>query len=166
MAEFRRNRGKRAAKAKAVKVLASEVAVTRQNVAALLEMAKDCPDALKGPLTDKELQRMLPTADAIVMAEMTLPNKHDYLMILRTMAQRAMTAMAPRAVWKMAKKIENHLEPGDTRLLVEYLKGLGFFEPAAPTTDTEREEKMARHAKLEKTSLEELKRQLQEDMVA
>lgn len=166
MAEFRRNRGKRAAKAKAVKVLASDVAQTRQSVAQLMEMARDCPDALKGPITDVELKRMLPTADAIVMAEMTLPNKHDYLMILRTMAQRAMTAMAPRAVWKMARKIEDHLEPGDTRLLVEYLKGLGFFEPAAPTTDAEREEKMARHAKYEKMSLEDLKRQLQEDMVA
>lgn len=166
MAEFRRNRGKRAAKAKAVKVLASEVAVTRHNVAALLSMAKDCPAALKGPISDAELQRMLPTADAIVMAEMTLPNKHDYLMILRTMAQRAMTAIAPRAVWKMARKIEDHLEPGDTRLLVEYLKGLGFFEPAAPTTEAEREEKMAKQARFEKMSLEELKKQLQEDMVA
>lgn len=166
MAEFRRNRGKRAAKAKAVKVLASEVALTRESVAALMQMSKDCPAALKGRLDDVELQRSLPTADAIVMAEMTLPNQHDYLMILRTMAQRAMTAMAPRAVWKMARKLENHLEPGDTRLLVEYLKGLGFFEPSAPQTDEERERKMQKHAQLEKTSLEELKRQLQEDKVA
>lgn len=169
MAEFRRNRGsspKKRRSVKELKVLASDVAQTRQSVTALMTMSKDCPAALKGPLNDVELQRSLPTCDQIVLAEMTLPQQHSYLMVLRTIGQRALAAMAPRAVWKMARKIEDHLEPGDTRLLVEYLKGMGFLEPSTPLNDDEREAKMRKHADFEKMALEDLKSQVLEGRTA
>ena len=140
-----------------IKVLASDVARSRSDLASLLVMSKDCPVAMQGPIQDIELERSMPMADEIVMAEMTLPQKHDYLMIMRTTAQRALAAMAPRAVWKMAKKIEDETEPGNVRLLVEYLRGMGFFEPSTPLTDEERERKMAKHAEYEKMALEDLK---------
>lgn len=159
MANFRRNRGSSSPsrKRQAVKVLASEVAATRAQLSALLTMSKDCPAALAGPIKDVELKRQLPSADAIVMSEMTLPNQHAYLMVLRTMAQRMMAAMAPRVIWKLAKKMEDHKEPGDTRLIAEYLKGMGFLEPGTPLNDDEREAKMKKHAEFETMTLEQLK---------
>ena len=113
-----------------------------------------------------ESVRQLPSADQIVMAEMTLPNQHQYLLVMRTVAQRALAAIAPRVVWKLAKKIEDHNEPGDTRLIAEYLKGVGLLEPSTPQTDEEREAKMARHATLEKRTLADLKALVLADKVA
>lgn len=165
MPEFRRNRGGKRKKARSVKVLASEVAGTQRNLAALLAMSKDCPpDKLQAGVV--EAARQLPSADAIVMAEMTLPNQHAYLLVMRTIAQRAMAAIAPRVVWKLARKIEDHQEPGDTRLIAEYLKGTGLLEPSTPQTDEEREAKMVRHAKLEKRTLADLKAMVLADKVA
>lgn len=167
MAEFRRNRGRKSPRKRggAVKVLASELAQTRHNLGSLFEMAADCPEAMKGPISDVELKRSLPTADQIVLAEMSLPRKHEYLMVMRTIGQRALASLAPRIVWKAARKMEDHLEPGDTRLIVEYLKGMGFFEPSTPMTDDEREKKMKKHADYERMTLDDLKKQVLEGRV-
>lgn len=165
MAEFRRNRGpgrKPRKRAGAVKVLASELATARHNLGALLNISSDCPAALKGPISDAELKRSLPSADQIALAEMGLPQKHEYLMVLRTVAQRMFAGIAPRIVWKAARKMEDHLEPGDTRLIVEYLKGMGFLEPSTPLTDEEREKKMKKHAEYERMTLADLKKQVLE----
>lgn len=143
-----------------MKVLASKLATARHDLGALLEVAADCPAALKGPISDVELKRSLPACDEIALAEMTLPRKHEYLMILRTVSERMFSAIAPRVIWKAARKIEDHLEPGDTRLIVEYLKGKGYLEPSTPMTDDEREKKMKKHADYERMTLEDLKKQV------
>lgn len=148
---------------KAVRVLASQVAKDRASVHALLALSRDCPDAMKGPINDVELRRSLPSADKIALAELTLPNQHNYLMILRTMSQRMLAAIGPRVVYKFARKVEDHLEPGDTRLIHDYLVGQGFFEPAAPMTEDERTAKMKKQARFEQMTLSDLMSKVLDD---
>lgn len=107
---------------------------------------------------------VLPQATDIAMAELTIPQKHEYLLVTRTMAQRMLTAMFPRVVYKFAQKIENHREPGDSKLILEYLKGMGGFEPSAPMTEGERKQKMQDNAVFEQMTLEDLKQKAMESL--
>lgn len=137
-----------------VKIVATEAAETRRRLDELVALTQGAPSA--------DVQLELPSADKLVTSEMSLAQQHERLMIYRTIAQRAIYAMAPRLVWKLAKKIEDHTEPGDTRLIVETLKGLGLLEPSAPLSDTEREKKLKRQSELEQMSVEDMKRRLLE----
>lgn len=157
MAEFRRNRGRQTYGAKRVKVMASKVAAVRRETNELFELAKLIPEALAGELKDKEKQIELFPAHEVGLSELALPNDFVRLMARRTIAQRMMVAALPKLVYNALRKAEDHLFPGDTRLIVEMLKGSGILEPSLPMTDDEREAKMKKHADFEKKSVEELK---------
>lgn len=131
---------------------------TQRMLAGVTDATADVPDALGAA------PQGLPTATEIAMAELTLPQKHEYLLVLRTMAQRMLTAMFPRVVYKFAQKVENHREPGDSKLILEYLKGMGGFEPSAPMTENERKRKMSENAEFEQLTLEDLKARAQESL--
>lgn len=62
----------------------------------------------------------------------------DVILTLHTRMRRWLYAGVPRAIHKLLLKIENHKEPGDTRALVAYLKGMGMFPEAKPEDESDR----------------------------
>lgn len=171
MAEFRRNR---AAKPKlptkkrerAAKALAKRVESTRGNVLKMLELFKGTPHLTGAVVEDVMIQMKMHTCEDAVVAQMALPQRHEILLVQNMMAQRSLASMDLPAVWKMARKIDDHMEPGDTRLLVEFLKGRGLLVPSTPLNDDEREAKMKKRADFEKMTLEALKNEVLEGRVA
>ena len=123
---------------------------TRRLSAALLVLAENTPAAELETLGIKpeeivELQRAvecadrsIPTARLTVLATFGGHLSKEMVLTGYARAQRALHALAPLVVLRMAEKVDDDQAPGSTRLLIELAKGLGLLTPAEPVSAAKR----------------------------
>jgi len=123
---------------------------TRRLSAALLVLAGNTPEdelATLGirPEEVRELaasieatDRAIPTARHTVLATFGGHLTKELVLTGYARAQRALHALAPLVVLRMAEKVDNDQAPGSTRLLIELAKGLGLLTPAEPVSPSTR----------------------------
>lgn len=123
---------------------------TRRLSAALLVLAENAPEAELETLGIKpeevaELrrsvdatERLVPTARNTVLATFGGHLSKEMVLTGYARAQRALHALAPLVVLRMAEKVDDDQAPGSTRLLIELAKGLGLLTPAEPVSAAKR----------------------------
>lgn len=82
--------------------------------------------------------RAIPSARNLVLGTFTGALDATLVLSAYAKAQRAIHALAPLVVLRVAEKIDNDQAPGNTRLLLELLKGLGLLAPAEPVAPSKR----------------------------
>lgn len=102
-------------------------------------------------------ERAVPKARDVALATISGMLGKEFAWAGYVRAQRALHALAPLVVLRMAEKIDNDQAPGSTRILVELAKGLGLLAPAEPVSTASREGLL---------SLEEERRRPVEDLKA
>ena len=122
----------------------------RANAAALLTLADAATDeellaigVTKGQLDElraaaSAAERAIPTAHSLALAALSADVTKDVVLAGYARAQRAIHALAPLVVLRLAHKIDDDQAPGSTRILIELAKGIGLLTPAEPVDPRQR----------------------------
>jgi hypothetical protein len=143
-------------------VMLDDLKVVRRRAAALLVLAKNATDAelenlgiLRSEVDEVReaadaAERVIPSARNTVLATFSGDLTKELILSAYTRSQKAIHALGPLVVLRLAEKIDDDQAPGSTRVLLELAKGLGLFVPAEP---------MAAPQRVSLLSLDELRKQ-------
>lgn len=89
-------------------------------------------------------QMELPSAKRLAQAAMAGAIETEAVLSAWNRARKGLYAMAPRLVELVAAKAENSTAPGDTRVLLALLEGMGLTQQGLPVSAKQRESQLKR----------------------
>lgn len=155
--EFRRRYDRmRVPKKRRLKVLLSDLVAKRAALQSVLDMGALAPDDPRAVNFDREARTFLPTISDAALLGLSLPVQFEAVMMMRARADQMLDYAQGLVTLRALQKMEDHTTPGDTRLIVEFMKGRGLFQPSKRVSDEQRQRRVARAQALEGKTMEEL----------
>jgi hypothetical protein len=146
----------RAPKQRKMRVLLSSLVEQRRQLHAVLAMGALAPEDPTAVLMDKEIRAFLPSITDAALIGLATPVRYEAIALMRARAEQMLDYASGVVSFQALRKMQDHTTPGDTRLIVEFMKGRGLFSPSKHVSDQQRMRKVKRNEKLEKMSLAEL----------
>ena len=110
-------------------------------------------------IAKRTISELKATDVAALMLTENVPG--DVALVMWNRARRALYALAPVVVMRLADKLDNAQAPGSERILSEVARGLGLLVPGEPLKATGREDEIRREDLADMTD-DELDRRLKE----